>query len=81
VLQFEKQFSFFYFYQHSVQWKFALAFQFPAMAKEGELAVQKNNPKVTMDNEKAGLTDKDAVDLAGVGKRQQLGVSTPHCWH
>jgi len=45
------------------------------MGKEGELAVLENSPNVAMDNEKAGLTDQDAVDLAGVGKRQQLGVS------
>ena len=46
-----------------------------AMAKEDELGVQENSPEEAMDNEKAGLTDKDAVELAGVGKRQQLGVS------
>jgi hypothetical protein len=29
-----------------------------------------------MANEKSSLTDQDAVDLAGAGKRQQLGVSS-----
>lgn len=45
------------------------------MAKEGELTAVQENSEVAMENEKAELTDQDAVDLAGVGKRQQLGVS------
>ena len=42
--------------------------------KDGELAVEERNAEI-MDNEKAGFADQDTVALAGVGKRQQLGVS------